>query len=217
MTKSLTFQEVFEDDFEDLAKYFNMDGLFVPVDQHKVELRPGMGTGYRGVSILTNLPFDNEEGICYKGDGIVPIYTHPENNESWLGLMTAYEDGIPLRIETTHFTYSYDAKATELQRRSFQNLMSALEGEENLMLSGDFNAPRGKEIFNRFLEYFEDNLPADIDSTLDPNLHRAKGLKLVVDTLFTRGSISVTDVQAHQGISDHMGLSGLVSNSTYAN
>lgn len=63
-------------------------------------------------------------------------------------------------VATTHFTWTPDGAADDRQRADYNNLMEYLANTPELILCGDFNAPRGGEIFTAFTSRFTDNLPA---------------------------------------------------------
>lgn len=72
------------------------------------------------------------------------------------------------------------------------------------------NAPRGREIFEKFSEKFTDNVPEEVTTTLDQNIHRVKGLQLVVDGFFSSKNILVQDVKVCDGVSDHKTVLGSI-------
>ena len=49
---------------------------------------------------------------------------------------------------------------------------------------GDMNVPRGNETFNRLAEKYKDNIPLEYKTSIDQNLHRVKGLQVMVDGLY---------------------------------
>jgi hypothetical protein len=72
-----------------------------------------------------------------------------------------------------------------------------------MALFGDFNAPRGKEIFSIFTEKLKDNIPLNYETSLDENLHRAGKLTYMVDGCFTTPEYVASDVELRFGVSDH--------------
>ena len=64
------------------------------------------------------------------------------------------------------------------------------------------------EIFSAFTKHLTDNLPPEIDSTLDPVLHRVPGLHLAVDTIFSTPEYVVKKVRTIAGVSDHKAIVG---------
>ena len=79
------------------------------------------------------------------------------------------------------------------------------------MFLADTNAPRGTFIFDDLAKNYKDNIPESLSSTLDPILHRAKGIEYVVDCVFSTKNYEVSDVKIHEGVSDHKGISGILT------
>ena len=113
---------------------------------------------------------------------------------------------LPFRIATTHFTWTPDGKVDDFQRIDVQSMLKVLKPMGELVLTGDFNAPRGGEIFSILEREFTDNVPKEYLSSLDPHLHRVGHLELMVDGIFSTPSYAVTDVAMICGVSDHCTL-----------
>ena len=75
-----------------------------------------------------------------------------------------------------------------------------------MLLGGDFNAPRGGPIFARLARHWTDCIPADVTTSIDPELHRAGALELMVDGMFASPGVRVDSVRMHTGLSDHQGI-----------
>ena len=80
----------------------------------------------------------------------------------------------------------------------------------SVVLTGDFNAPRGGPIFAAVADVLTDCVPPDIMTSIDPLLHRAGALELMVDGLFSSRDYRVSEVRMHSGLSDHQGLSARI-------
>ena len=120
------------------------------------------------------------------------------------------------RIATTHFTWTHDGGASEEQRRDMNTLLHVLtqyNDEHGILFCGDFNAPRGGEIYRMMSERYVDHLPKDVVTTLDQTLHRAAPLLLAVDSIFSTKEYAVSEFELVEGVSDHMGLFAHVSKS----
>lgn len=115
-------------------------------------------------------------------------------------------------IYATHFPWTPDGQADGFQRTSADALFGVL-GEGDFALLGDFNAPRGGEIFARFADRFADNIPASYATSLDGSLHRAGPIPYVVDVFFSTPGYRVSDVELRFGVSDHAAVLGTVSKS----
>lgn len=121
------------------------------------------------------------------------------------------KEGSMFIIGTTHFTWSPAGMATSEQRINMRKLLGTLEMQENLVLTGDFNAPRGGEIFSMLADRYKDNVPAHYTTSIDGNLHRAGQLDLMVDGLFSTPGYAVSNVRMICGVSDHCALSAEIS------
>lgn len=113
-----------------------------------------------------------------------------------------------LVIATTHFTWSKGGRATNKQRKELKTLIRLLDAVKPDILCGDFNAPRGGEIWSILSKHLVDNIPPEITSTIDPTLHYTKGLYIVVDGFFTSPSsrVRVESLKLVSGVSDHQAI-----------
>lgn len=130
-------------------------------------------------------------------------------------------DGV-YRIATTHFTWTPDGTANDLQRKHLKSLLTVLEGAGEFVLTGDFNAPRGGEIFDALARRYKDNIPPHCAWSLDLNLHRASNGQIrqhaknagfegfVVDGLFTTPAYRAEHVSLTSGVSDHKAISATI-------
>lgn len=110
------------------------------------------------------------------------------------------------KILTTHFTWTPAGSVTDEQRQNLQKMLDILSGLEPFVLTGDFNAPRGKEIFDKLAEAYTDWVPQHYTTSIDQNLHRAKGLQFMVDGLFTSPEYQAKNVRMIEGVSDHQAI-----------
>lgn len=207
-------QEVFEKDFPGIKKQLDMAGYFTPMTIEKTG-DPKNNLTACGVAILTNLYVENTPLSLYyfgksysmpfavKGDPntvnkvILSIVLNKNNNRFTFG--------------TTHFTLSDGGKADENQRKDLEEMLKLLNNFEDIILCGDFNAPRGGEIFSKISSKYKDNIPLEYETSIDSKLHRAKGLKLMVDGLFSTPHYQIKNVRLIEGISDHCAITAKVS------
>ena len=91
-------------------------------------------------------------------------------------------------------------------------LFELLENIPEFILCGDFNAPRGTAIFDSIAEKYKDNIPQDISTTIDKNLHKAGDLQLVVDGLFTTPEYKVDSIKILDKLSDHCAILATIYN-----
>lgn len=206
----ICLQEVFETEFHLLRRVLNMHGMFAPVtiigeDQKNISGTPGI----EGVGLLTKLPF-RDLGQHYYFGTHSPIPEYKDRDMTTynrvLVTSTVTKDGADYTVGTTHFTWTPNGEADENQRRDIKNLMNILGGFPEIILTGDFNAPRGKEIWNIIAARYKDNIPQHSKTTIDGSLHRDGDLRLVVDGLFTTPQYSAVTVNLVPKISDHLAV-----------
>ena len=197
-------QEVFESDCERLAS----------VGDYHVEfaLSSRMPRSHSpidwGVAVLSRTPLMQFEVACYSEDPRIRVFAAP-NDPRRLLVSAVMEHGVSrYRIATTHFTWSEEGRISDEQVADFDRLERVLADYPDYVLCGDFNAPRGREMFAHFTERLGliDHLPAHITSTIDGRFHRAGDLNLAVDTVFATSHYLVSDVQVIDGVSDHKGI-----------
>src|SRR5579859_7976363 len=207
----ICLQEVFISDFENLKRELQMDGHFVPLAFWK---RNG-SLEHWGVAILSKPPFQNPQFRYYKGDpNQIPDHIDGVPNSLNRALLwtTITKDGQNFTVATTHFTRTPDGAPDDEQRRDFHSLKGVLNTIPEIILCGDFNAPRGKEIFDELSKMYTDNIPPEIISTIDPDLHKTKGsVQFVVDALFTSAQYHAENVGVICGVSDHCAVVGEIA------
>ena len=113
-------------------------------------------------------------------------------------------------VGTTHFTWSPDGIPDDFLRKDMKSLLAILQDIPEIVLCGDFNAPRGGEIFDALAQRYKDNIPLEYDTSIDVNLHR-DGKKmadrsLMVDGLFTTSFYKCSNVRLVGGVSDHFAI-----------
>jgi endonuclease/exonuclease/phosphatase family metal-dependent hydrolase len=204
----ICLQEVFETEFRLLRRVLRMHGMFAPVTRiGEKEYKNVSGTpGIEGVGLLTRLPFRELSQHYYLGaHHPIPEYKDRDMNTINRVLVTATvtRDGADYIVGTTHFTWTPDGKANDDQRRDIKSLLKILAGIPEIILVGDFNAPRGREIWGMLASLYKDNIPADVDTTIEANLSRHGDLRLVVDGCFTTPHFKAVRVDLIQNISDH--------------
>ena len=202
-------QEVFEADCPYLASM----GYDV---RYAVSARvPGVGGRSErnwGIAVLSRVPVRRQTITYYADDPRIQVIQVPNDARRVLVVTELEHLGQPYRIATTHFTWSPDGHINDQQKADFSRLEQVLSRCSDYVLCGDFNAPRGGEMFARFTDRLNlcDHLPASVTTTLDARFHRAGALELVVDTIFSTKEYRVTDVQVIEGISDHKGILAVV-------
>lgn len=111
-----------------------------------------------------------------------------------------------VRVAMTHFTWSANGGVSVYQRRDLRELLTITAPYGELVLCGDFNIPRGTELYHVLAQQYRDNVPPEYTTSLDQDLHRKKGLQFMVDYIWSTPAYAVTDVRMVCGVSDHCAL-----------
>jgi len=205
-------QEVFAVDFPKIKNELKMEGkYFSTSNKASINKYTAQANGQEGVALLTRLPHDSIKGHYYVGKGDIPLFTDPYAKDRVLVHSTIESQEKKYTIGTTHFTWTPDGQPDKKQWQAFHSLMNYIKKFDNFVLCGDLNAPRGREMFAEFTKYFTDHLPLEINSTLDPKLHKAGHLELVVDTIFSTSYYTVHNIKTAEGISDHKAIIGEIT------
>lgn len=212
----ICLQEVCQSDIPILIGSSGLFSTFAPmtiVDKDYPD-RNMKAKGVEGLLILSkNMPLEIRKDYYVGLMQNTPIFKNEEPytvNRAVMSIRVEYKNA-EFTIATTHFTWTHGGEATELQKKDFLNMMDQLRNLQGFVIAGDFNAPRGREIFTELSKLYKDNIPFDVQTTLDPNLHKVKNLQYVVDGIFSTSQYEVTDVQVIEGISDHKALVCTVS------
>ena len=72
-----------------------------------------------------------------------------------------------------------------------------------LVFTADLNNPRGEYFYDTLAHELVDHVPPALTSSIDPTLHKTKGLNLVVDTIMTSPDVSAQSLEVIEGVSDH--------------
>lgn len=123
-------------------------------------------------------------------------------------LILAEVSGMTLGV--VHFTWTREMSESDKQAKDLTRLLDYL-GDRELILLGDFNIPRGNTTYQRLANKYLDNIPLDIVSTIDFDMHRAKRegknrFEAVVDYIWSTRAYKVTNVQVISGVSDHCAI-----------
>ncbi len=205
---TLFLQEVIQDDMPLIAAALGLKGYFAPMGfvRESTELM-GLAVFAKEGMIIT---YDE---YYYIGQG-KGIYTHLSREKNYVGKsvlqsVRVEKDGIGYDVAHTHFPWTPDGFPTPVQFECMPKVLQRAK-ERKMVLCGDLNAPRTLpdgtpgQIWAMLEDEFCDNIPKDVTSTLDPNLHRAKPLALVVDALFTPSCYRAFDVALISDLSDHL-------------
>jgi hypothetical protein len=174
-----------------------------------------------GIAIFSRLDITYKSAEFYRGSpDFVPRFdplsseTKSKTQNHLILACDVEKDSAQFRIATTHFTWTPNGQADDIQRRDLKVLLSRLNVLGEFVLCGDFNFPRGSELFTIMSDRFKDNIPTRYTTSIDPTFHRAGALELMVDGLFSTPGCCVSNVELHSGVSDHCAITGLVSRSS---
>lgn len=211
------FQELSEVDILTLEKALGMKCIFVPMAIHlAVPKDPNSAIGKTGLGIFSRQEKLSSRARWYVGsEDVLPRFARatPRNLINCLVLSAEFSfGGISYTFATTHFTWTPDGNPNDAQREDLKKMLAILHKMSDFVFTGDFNAPRGMEIFDALAAEYKDNVPLAYLSSLDPELHILKNSKkLMVDGLFTTPEYIATDVKLVSGVSDHMAITALIS------
>lgn len=204
-------QELQEIDIETIKSELGMGCAFAPMEN--ITARPVFGepTNRRGVGIFSKIPYSNVSIQYYAGfwDG-APEHTHASEEDTHCVLLSfdVELDGRVATLATTHFMWAANCLPNDAQGITVERIIVALQDKSRVILTGDFNTPRGYAPYSRLAEAFHDNVPAEVMTTIDPHLHRAGALQVVIDGVFSSKDINVSDVNIVSGVSDHCAIVG---------
>ncbi|MEK7601009.1 MAG: endonuclease/exonuclease/phosphatase family protein [Patescibacteria group bacterium] len=216
-------QELLQHDASRIAAAIGaVDFIFTPMSRLKFGGVPG---ALYGTGTFLRIPVVARGEQYYVGQaGTIPesrateLLTYNDEYRA-IAWVDVEKGGAVFRIATTHFTWTPDGSASDEQRRDMRELMRVLGTMESFVLAGDFNVPRGGEIFSMLSSAYTDNIPPQYKTSLDLTLHRAareRGHELenkMVDGLFSTPAYTVSGVRLVGGVSDHMAVVATVSKS----
>src|SRR3989344_1091814 len=216
-------QELAQKDIELFEEALGSECLFAPMANHgsgEDEIAPGIV----GIGMFSKIPVAQQEVKYYWGTGAPEMlydFSSAAGKHATESYVVAYQDveknGEQFKIATTHFTWTPDGKADDFQREDMRSLLHVLDGLKDFALCGDFNAPRGGEIFGELSKRYIDNIPHEYKTSLTLSLHRAGKTEperlgsYMVDGLFTTPTYTASEVRLQFGISDHAAIIAEIS------
>lgn len=202
----ILLQEVLEKDIFFLEKSTDMESVYCT--QNILGLKHG--DFMLGMLTLSKLPITQHTMQYYRRDSSnFPsrrLEGEPELTTRALSITKIAKEQQPFFLVNTHFTWSPNAKPNKDQQIDLPIMCQQLNELPEFILCGDFNAPRGTLIFDTLASQYHDNIPTQITTTIDKNLHKAGDLSIVVDGLFTTPHYQTEDVQIVDGLSDHCAI-----------
>ncbi len=206
-------QEVLEGDLSRLGVALGAQWHFAPMTRFTHEGHPRHGE-VQGVAVFSRVPvLGHEVRYYFGGEGSVPDHCEDERDSVWQALVMVEVElsGKRVRIGTTHFMKSYHGAPDDYQRRRLPALLSVLEQYDSFVVCGDFNIPRGTELYYSFASHYVDRVPQHYASSIDPNLHRVPGLRYMIDYFWSTPDMSAEEVSMVCGVSDHCALVGILT------
>ncbi len=208
-------QELFEDDIPFFEELLGATCFFVRMKHYTRESR---GLGVEGLGIFSRYPMLSTASYQFGGIvGEAPEYDNSspeakhETERFMLAVAEIEKDGEAFRIGTTHFPVTRHGEADDLQRAALARFLAITENLGEFVVTGDFNAPRGREVFTALAERFRDNVPAIYATSIDGSIHRAGALPYMVDGVFSTEGYDVSAVEMICGVSDHCALAGTIA------
>ena len=209
----LCLQEVFEKDIPVIEKALEMKGAFAAITIPDLILKDGVlvidedraKQGPQGVALFARAPSLYVRPDYYFGTPTDVPRRSVGYNRIFLSA-DIEKDGVHYIVGNTHFTWTPDGQASEEQHRDLKELFKILEQFPEIVFCGDFNAPRGREIWEEIAKKYRDNIPMKYQTSLDQKLHQVKGLQYVVDGLFSTPEYWCTETKLIDGVSDHMAI-----------
>lgn len=200
-------QEVFESDCARLAEVGDYHVRFA-LSSYMPRRTPSTQSMNWGIAVLSRAPLKQLDVTCYSEDPRIRTFAAPNDPRRLIVAAHVEHLGEQYRIATTHFTWSEEGCISDEQVGDFKRMQEILAEYSDYVLCGDFNAPRGREMFALFTDELGliDHLPPHVTSTIDGNFHRAGDLNLAVDTIFATPHYEVSEVQVLDGVSDHKAI-----------
>jgi endonuclease/exonuclease/phosphatase family metal-dependent hydrolase len=201
----LFLQEVIDgDDLPSFVERFSAEGIYVPM------LLDDFGRK-QGVALFSKYPIGNVSVEYYaKQYEELRNDMHKANKGDYHhALITAIVviNEVEYKVCVTHFPVNYPGlEVSEFQRTCYEKLRTMLAEKGDVVFCADLNCPRGTEIFDDIAVEFKDNIPKEIETTIDGNLHRAGYLPYVVDCIFTKGKYEASNVRLISNVSDHLAV-----------
>jgi endonuclease/exonuclease/phosphatase family metal-dependent hydrolase len=225
-------QEVFKVDMPRLQEVLGMDGEYrgmAKVAETSVHQKDALGDW--GVAVFSRLDNPQYQANYYvKKPDEIPIFfqnNDPNNMHRIVLSVSGQHQGSEYTFATTHFTWSMEGQFTQEQAQAYSSMEEVLAKLSPHVLCGDFNSPRiwqdeqqaqyEQNVFGKLAAKYQDNIPQDVTTTIDGNLHKAGNLQLTVDGLFSSPEYAVSQVRVVDGVSDHQALVATVEVITPAN
>jgi endonuclease/exonuclease/phosphatase family metal-dependent hydrolase len=200
-------QEVVETDVSFFNKILGCVGVFSPMLQYKEdEVIKGVALFAKDIVVHSSQHIGGSlETLPVHSRGMRGLTSYETINFQVL-IATVRHGDVEFAVATTHFPVTAQGADESYQNDTLLGLDKALEEYQDIVLCGDFNAPRGGRLFTKLAHRYTDNIPASYETSIDSTLHRAGALPYMVDGLFTTDNYKTSDVSLRGGVSDHMAI-----------
>ncbi len=212
-------QELARKDIDLFEKELSTTCLFAGMANH-TSPDDGVVPGVVGLGMFSKLPVMHQGKQYYWGKGECEAteydFSSAEAKHATESYAVAYQavekNGEKFQVATTHFPWTPDGSASDDQRQDLKTMLEILEQLGDVVLCGDFNAPRDGEIFAVLAEKYKDDIPMQYKTSLDITIHRDGKTKAnqladkMVDGLFTTRGYAASDVRLEFGVSDHAAI-----------
>lgn len=215
----LCSQEVMEHMVDDMASRMGMPfSTFAPM-HHMV----GGSTRRRlGLAIFSTLPFTTVSPLrVYSSFGDLIPDCWDDLDFGGLPTSAVWQEvtvnvgGTDYHIGNTHFMQSPGGKFIPQQEAALDRLLATIDPglidgrpPRSIVWCGDMNMPRGRAAgWDEVCRYFTDNVPAQVDNSLDPKIHNAareRGVRVMVDGIFSTPDYRVDGFRTYSDLSDHL-------------
>lgn len=218
----VNLQEVYESDLPSLATALSMEYHFGPMALVRRPPRDASSPYYPwGVAQLYNprqlsqVQHRLETYVRIQPVGF-PNFKPDFNNmmDRVVSLLEFELAGQAWRVATTHFTWTPRGNHTPEQAAAFESLKQLLGKYDDFIITGDFNSPRNHmpnentNVFKELALMYRDHIPSSYQTSVDPDLHKAGPLQLLVDGLFSTPQYTSQNVRLVPGVSDHQAIVG---------
>jgi len=206
-------QELLEEDFELYKRELEMDGIHQVAGYVSDSVHIESRGKKHGPAIFTkniiHSGYSFYLGNLQKIEESFEMYLENENhfeNRVLVWVDVKNNNNEIFRIATSHLPITHHGEVTAHQLETNDKFLKQLKTLGVLVFCGDTNAPRGRESYSRIAKEFKDNIPKEYITSLDSNIHRAKGVDFMVDCLFTTPLYFASNVELKSGVSDHMAV-----------
>lgn len=213
---AVCLQEVLDRDVLRFQEELGMSGWYAPIalaDRGRHTEALALSGVYVGTALFSRLPAEDNGALYYFGTADkVPSMKDPvpagrhENSTGVFVWARVNLGAVRFTIGTTHFAWTPDGSPSEGQRKNMATLLEELRKFSDIAFCGDFNAPRGGEIWNMLASRYKDNIPVEYETSIDQTLHKVSGIRHVVDGLFTTQEYHCTGTRFQCGVSDHCAI-----------